>query len=127
MHMKEVVFALLCLADVFPSCGKRTRPVPMPAVAGTAEKPRRIDVTVSNQGFTPPQIGGRPGEVVQLIFHYEASAGECGREVVLPKQNVHVTLAENKPVEVPLTLPAERGEVEFSCGMNMLHGKIVVE
>lgn len=127
MHMKELALALLFLADVFPSCGKRPRPVQVQTVVGTAEKPRRIDVTVSNQGFTPSQLGGRPGEVVQLIFHYEASAGECGREVVLPKQGVHVTLAENRPVEVPLTLPADRGEVEFSCGMNMLHGKIVVE
>lgn len=126
MHMKEMVLALLCLVDVFPSCGKRHRPVPLEAV-GTAEKPRRIDVKVSNQGFTPSQLGGRPGEVVRLVFHYEASAGECGREVVVPTQNVHVTLAEGKPVEVPLTLPAERGEVGFSCGMNMLHGKIVVE
>jgi plastocyanin domain-containing protein len=125
--MKEFALALLCMVDVFPSCGKRPRPIPIQTVVGTAEKPRRVEVKVSNQGFTPATLSGRPGESLVLVFHYEASAGECGREVMLPKQNVRVTLAENKPVEVPLALPADRSEVEFSCGMNMLRGKIVVE
>jgi plastocyanin domain-containing protein len=124
--MKEFALILLCLVDVVPSCGKRYRPHP-PLVAGTAEHPRSIDVTVSNLGFTPSRLSGRPGEALRLIFHYEPSAGECGHEVVLPKQNLRFTLSEKQPVEVPLTLPADRGEVEWSCGMNMLHGKIVVE
>jgi plastocyanin domain-containing protein len=126
--MKGFALILLCLIDVFPSCGRRPhRPLPPEVAAGTVEKPRRVEITVSNLGYTPGSIHGRLGESLRLIFRYEPSAGECGREVVLPKQNVHVTLSEKAPVEVPVTLPSSPGEVEFSCGMNMLHGKIVVD
>lgn len=93
----------------------------------TSSGPRRIEVTVSNQGFTPPRIVGRPGEDLTLAFRYEKSAGECGREVVLPSQNIKKTLTEEKPTEIALHLPQEKGEVTFTCGMNMLRGAIVVE
>lgn len=126
--MKGFALVLLCLIDVFPSCGKRNRPVVAPAYVGTAERPRSIDVTVSNLGYRPASISGRPAETLRLVFHYESSAGECGREVVLPQKNVRLTLKEQQPAEVTLTLPAARGEVvEWSCGMNMLHGKILVD
>ena len=52
---------------------------------------------------------------------------ECGREVVLPSQNIKKTLTEEKPTEIALHLPQEKGEVTFTCGMNMLRGAIVVE
>ncbi len=122
--MKEFALILLCLVDVVPHCGKRPA---HPTAVGTAESPRRVDITVSNLGYTPSSISGRPGEPLRLIFHYEPSAGECGHEVMLPKQNLKVVLSEKQPVEIPLTLPMDRGEVEWSCGMGMLHGKIIVE
>ncbi len=125
--MKHAVLLLLCLADVFPSCGKRPRPLPAPAVHGTAQSPRRVEVRVSNQGFVPSTIPGARGEALKLVIFYEPSAGECGREVVLPSQNLRVTLSEKAPVEIALTLPPEGGTVQFTCGMNMLQGRIVVE
>lgn len=126
--MKTLALVVLCLIDVFPSCGKRPRPVPTVAITpGTPEKPRDVDIKVSNLGYTPPSVSGRPGETLRLVFHYEPSAGECGREVSLPKDNVRVTLTDKQPVAVTTKLPATPGEVEWSCGMNMLHGKIVVE
>lgn len=123
--MRTLALVVLCLIDVFPSCGKRPRPLPPQVVAGTPEKPRDVDIKVSNLGYTPSQVSGRPGETLRLIFHYEPSAGECGREVSLPRDNVRVTLTDNAPAFVTTKLPAA-GEVEWSCGMNMLHGKIVV-
>jgi plastocyanin domain-containing protein len=125
--MRELALVVLCLIDVFPSCGKRPRPVPVAIVAGTPDKPRDVDITVSNQGYTPKEVMGRPGETLRLVFHYEASARECGREVVLPKDNVRVTLTDKQPVAVTTQLPAAPGEVVWSCGMDMLHGKIVVQ
>ena len=41
-------------------------------------------------------------------------------------RQVRTTLSPDKPVEVPLTLPPDRGEVGFTCGMGMLRGAIVV-
>lgn len=122
--MKQLALVVLCLIDVFPSCGKHSRPTQF--VAGTVEKPRQIDINVSDQGYTPSSVSGRPGESVRLVFHYDPSARECGREVVVPSTNTKVTLEEKKPAEIALKLPAS-GEVAWACGMDMLHGKIVVE
>jgi Cu+-exporting ATPase len=124
--MKEYALLLLCLADVTPRCGARARPTP-PIVRGTTDKPRVVDVTVSNQGYTPATVPGLKGESLRLVFHYQRSAGECGREVLLPTQNVKLTLDEKQPQEVALTLPNQPGEVAWSCGMEMLHGKITVD
>ena len=98
-----------------------------PIQPGTPSAPRRVEVTVSNQGFTPARIVGKPAESLTLVFRYQKSAGECGREVVLPAQNVHVTLSEGQPTEVALTLPTTKGEVSFTCGMNMLRGAVLIE
>lgn len=94
---------------------------------GTPQAPRKVAVQVSNQGFTPARIAGRPGESLVLVFSYNKSAGECGREVVLPAQNLRATLSEDKPSELALTLPTGTGEVTFTCGMNMLRGAIILE
>jgi plastocyanin domain-containing protein len=125
--MKQATLLLLCLLDVFPSCGKRSRPEPPQVAAGTPQSPRRVEVQVSNQGFVPSTVSGARGESVKLVFRYDPSAGECGREVVLPSQNIRVTLTEKEPVEIALTLPQDRGTVQFTCGMNMLQGRIVVQ
>lgn len=115
--------ALLLVTALASGCRKSDQAVPAASGAG----PRRIEVTVSNQGFTPPRVVGRPGEDLTLSFRYDKSAGECGREVVLPAQNIKKTLTEDKPTEIALHLPQEKGEVTFTCGMNMLRGAIVVE
>ena len=125
--MKHAALLLLCLLDVFPSCGKRSRPLPPPVSQGTPQSPRRVEVQVSNQGFVPSTIPGARGESLKLVFRYDPSAGECGREVVLPSQSLRVTLTEKEPVEIALTLPEGSGTVQFTCGMNMLQGRIVVQ
>ena len=107
--------------------GLGCRKAAAPIQPGTPAAPRYVDVTVSNQGFTPARIAGKPGESLTLVFSYQKSAGECGREVVVPTQNVHVTLTEDKPVEVALTLPPGKSELGFTCGMNMLRGAVVIE
>lgn len=112
------------LAAVGSGCRKPEAPA---GPRGTPEAPRSVEVKVSSQGFTPARIKGQPGETLRLRFRYDPSAGECGREVVLPSQNVRVTLTEQQPVEVALSLPSQKGEVGFTCGMNMLRGAIVVE
>jgi len=117
-----LLIALLATTALGSGCRKSEQPP-----SSTGGGPRHIEVTVSNQGFTPPRIVGRPGEDVTLSFRYEKSAGECGREVVMPSQNIKKMLTEDKPTEIALHLPQEKGEVTFTCGMNMLRGAIVVE
>ena len=59
--------ALLVVSALASGCRKSESAVP--AAAGNG--PRRIEVTVSNQGFTPPRVVGRPGEDLTLGFRYK--------------------------------------------------------
>ncbi|HMU38685.1 MAG TPA: cupredoxin domain-containing protein [Pseudomonadota bacterium] len=128
--MKTHSFALSCVAlcayvgiggTLLSGC-KKSEP---PNVAQNGS--RRVELRVSDQGYSPPRIVGRPGEELLITVRYEKSAGECGREIVFPAQNVKKTLSEDKPTEIALKLPQEKGEVTFTCGMNMLRGAVVVE
>lgn len=125
----------LLVAAVLGGCSRnQTSPPPAASSGGpgapavSVNGPRRIDIKVSNLGYTPARLIGKPGEPVVLVFHYDASAGECGREVVVPgpDREIRLSLQPDKPGEVALTLP-QKGELRFTCGMGMLHGALVVE
>jgi plastocyanin domain-containing protein len=49
----------------------------------------------------------------------------CGTELLIPDYQIKRDLPFNEPVVVEFT-PNKRGESEFTCGMKMLRGKIVV-
>ena len=50
----------------------------------------------------------------------------CGTEVVFPSLNIKRALPLNEAVVIEFT-PAKSGDIAFACGMNMLHGTIVVQ
>ena len=76
--------------------------------------------------YKPDRITGKPGEPLTLIFHWSNEAGECGHELLLP-DNRKVVLNDGKPTEVAITMPADKKELGFTCGMNMLKGTLIVE
>ena len=60
-----------------------------------------------------------------LIFDRREDS-PCSDEIVLPDFGIRRALPAHAKTE--LTVKPERpGEFEFTCGMNMLHGKILVE
>ncbi|MEJ7849527.1 MAG: cupredoxin domain-containing protein [Pyrinomonadaceae bacterium] len=101
-------------------------------VTGTADeadseaqsRAKTIKVTVSSSGFAPEQVRVKKGQPVRLAF-YRKDADNCGGEVVFPKLNIKRALPVGKTVTVRVT-PANTGELGFTCGMNMMRGKIVV-
>lgn len=50
----------------------------------------------------------------------------CGTEVVFPSLNIKRALPLDDAVVIEFT-PAKSGDIAFACGMNMLHGTIVVQ
>lgn len=83
---------------------------------------RRIRV---NAGYQPTEVHIRAGAPARLIFRREETAA-CSERVVFPDFGISVTLPPFEDVAVDL--PAvEPGEHEFTCQMNMLHGKLVVD
>jgi len=85
---------------------------------------KTIKVTVSSNGFAPESIEVKKGQPVKLAF-FRADADNCGGEVVFPKMNIKKELPIGKTVLVAFT-PQESGKLAFTCGMNMMRGKIVV-
>ena len=90
------------------------------ASSGTQE----VEITVEG-GYEPGTIQLKAGVPVRLIFHRIETAS-CSEEVVLPDFGKRAHLPENKSVTIEVT-PEKPGQYEFTCGMNMYRGKIVVE
>lgn len=93
---------------------------------GTAEIPSNATkITVSSAGFEPSEIKVKKGEPISLAF-YRKDSNNCGDEVVFPKLNIKKQLPVGQTVLVEIT-PQESGELAFTCGMNMMKGKILVQ
>lgn len=84
-----------------------------------------LKITVSKNGFEPKSIGVKKGQTVKLAF-IRTDAENCGEEIVFPKQNIKKPLPLNESVPVEFTA-SETGEIAFTCGMDMLRGKILVQ
>jgi plastocyanin domain-containing protein len=82
-----------------------------------------VDVTVKG-GYQPASIIAEAGRPLRLNFT-RREASLCGEEVVLPEFGRRAHLPENKTVPVEI-VPEKPGEYEFTCGMNMYRGKIIV-
>ena len=94
--------------------GKR----PAAVVAGS-------DVTIVVEGgYAPDLIVARRGVPLRLTFDRRESS-PCSDEIVLPDFGIRRTLPAHAKTTVAI-LPEREGEFPFSCGMNMLHGKIRV-
>lgn len=83
-----------------------------------------VDVTVKG-GYQPSAIVARAGQPLRLNFTRRESS-LCGEEVVLPEFGRRAHLPENKTVPIEI-VPPKPGEYEFTCGMNMYRGKLIVE
>lgn len=85
---------------------------------------QRVAITVKG-GYVPNLITVRQGVPLRLVFDRQESS-DCTSRVVFPDFAVSKSLAAFGKTAVEL-LPAEAGEFEFACGMNMIHGTLVVE
>ena len=84
---------------------------------------QEVDVTVRG-GYQPASIVVKAGRPLRLNFT-RREASLCGEEVVLPEFGRRAHLPENRTVTVEI-VPARPGEYEFTCGMNMYKGKLIV-
>ena len=79
---------------------------------------------MSEQGYEPAQLTLRAGAPARITF-IRTTDKTCGTEVVFPSLNIKRALPLNEPVVIEFT-PAKSGDIAFACGMNMLHGTVVV-
>jgi Cu+-exporting ATPase len=85
---------------------------------------QRSEVTVKG-GYSPEVIRVRQGVPVELTFDRQES-GDCTSRVVFPDFRVSAALPAWQRTIVRLD-PGQAGEFGFACGMNMIHGTLIVE
>ncbi|MFZ3063264.1 MAG: cupredoxin domain-containing protein [Actinomycetota bacterium] len=99
--------------------GKRERAVKVREASGRQE----LEIVVDG-GYTPDVIEVKEGVPARLNF-FRKDPSSCLEEVVIGDFNVKKRLELNEKTLVEFT-PTGKGEHDFSCGMGMFHGKIIV-
>lgn len=95
-----------------------------PAFAEATARQGEVDIIVDG-GYKPGIIKVKKGEEVKLTLK-RSDPNTCLEEFILPDFKIKKYLPLNKKVGVTFT-PNKTGEFGFHCGMNMFHGKIIVE
>ncbi len=96
------------------------------SASATVRDDGKQEVTIAiSGGYAPAVVRVRAGRPVRLVFDRQENAS-CSEEVVIGAFGIRRFLPafEKTPVEIPA--PAA-GTYDFTCGMGMLHGKLVVE
>lgn len=75
-------------------------------------------------GYSPNVISIPKGKTTVFNFIRE-DPSSCLEEVVIVDFKVRKYLTLNKKISILIT-PKKEGEYDFTCGMGMFHGKIVV-
>ena len=124
MDTSEIVVVVVGIAAIafvlWYFFGKREAVAATVGTAGVQE----VRVTVKG-GYDPDLIVVRRGQPVRLDFYRDETAS-CSDKVVLGDFGIARDLPAFKTTSVEFT-PEKSGEFTFTCGMNMMRGKLVVE
>ena len=85
---------------------------------------QEIQVTVKG-GYAPDLIVVKQGLPVRLDF-YRAETASCSEQVIFGDFGIVRDLPAFQTTPIEFT-PEQAGEFTFTCGMNMMRGKLVVE
>ncbi|MEO5816224.1 MAG: cupredoxin domain-containing protein [Gemmatimonadaceae bacterium] len=100
--------------------GERERTVAAEGEGGVQE----IKITVKG-GYSPDLIVVKQGRPVRLAFYRDETAS-CSEEVIFGDFGIARALPAFKTTPIEF-VPDKAGEFTFTCGMNMIRGKLVVE
>lgn len=84
---------------------------------------QEIKVTVKG-GYSPDVIVVRQGKPVRLNFYRDETAS-CSEQIIFGDFGIARNLPAFKTTPIEFT-PTKPGEYTFTCGMNMMRGKLVV-
>lgn len=94
------------------------------AVSVTAATPKKtIRIDVSGGFYKPASVTVKKGVPIRLEFVRDEKP-TCGDELVIEALKVRKKLVVGKPTVIDIT-PTK--DLKFSCGMDMMQGKIVVQ
>ena len=82
-----------------------------------------IDIIVKG-GYSPDTIQATVGVPLRITFDRQES-GSCTEKVIIPAFRIAADLPANRRTTIVLT-PDTPGTYEFACGMNIVHGKLII-
>lgn len=85
---------------------------------------QQVDIVIRG-GYSPATVRVAAGRPVRLVFDRQETAS-CSEEVVFPDFGVRKFLPAHAKTSIEVTPPAP-GTYDFTCGMGMLHGRLIVE
>lgn len=85
---------------------------------------QEVRITVKG-GYSPDIIRVKEGVPLRLVFDRQ-EASDCSSRIVFPDFQVSKSLPAFGTTTLEFT-PDKSGEFGFACGMNMLHGRLIVE
>ena len=85
---------------------------------------QEVEIAVKG-GYDPGVVRLKRGVPARLVFDRQENSS-CSEEIVLPAFGIKKFLPAFKKTAVELT-PTESGTFDITCGMSMLHGKLLVE
>ena len=84
------------------------------------------DVSVEvNGGYTPSTVVLKQGIPAQITFNRK-DPSSCLEQVVFADLGVNDFLPQNQDHVVKIDT-SKAGEFDYACGMNMFHGKVIVQ
>lgn len=98
-----------------------TKPVHAPLFRGV----QRATITIDGGKYSPAAISVVKDKLVALTFKAGKEMG-CGSTVVFPSLKIRKEVPAGKSVTVLFT-PTKEGTIDFTCGMGMYDGSIVVK
>ena len=101
--------------------GFRAAPAPAAAADG---RPQQADIVIRG-AYSPSTIRVVAGRPVRLVFDRQETSS-CSEEVVFPAFGVRKFLPAHEKTFIEVTPPAP-GSYDFTCGMGMLHGRLIAE
>ena len=92
--------------------------------AWSPQQVQEATIKVTEKGYEPAELKLRLGVPARVTFVRETN-NTCGTEVILPEYDIERALPLDEPVVIEFT-PQKSGEFVFTCGMNMLKGRLVI-
>ncbi len=114
-QLVTVVIAVILCATAFA----------LPSAAKPKPRVQKFTVKITERGFEPVSLTLRRGVKTRITF-LRTTDQTCTKEIVLRDFGVKRDLPLNQPVVITLT-PNKKDEFDFTCGMNMMHGKLIVQ
>lgn len=82
-----------------------------------------INMEVTGQGYTPNTLYAKKGQPVKWVINVKQATG-CNSTVLMPDYNIKQNLHQGE--NIIIFTPTKAGEIKFSCGMQMLWGKFII-